>query len=174
MKALRIICLALTVILCLGAMFACDSNQGNDNGGGNTNVGGNNNNNTTSVPNTPEEFLDIPKYTEKKMDGKYAEIKHSFTPQSDSNGYVLKAAVSMQIAGYSNDFTYFDSFVRVTWTYKVITDSAPGGVKKTFSTDISLDANGCGTYNSTLFFQGCRSVELLDINYSWSGNTTKK
>ena len=155
-------------------MFACDSNtQTNENGGGSTNGGGSANNNT-AVPTTPEEFLDIPKYTEKKMDSKYVKIDQSFTPQSDSNGYVLKAAIKMQIAGYSNDFTYFDSFVRVTWTYKIITDSNPGGVKKTFSTDISLDANGCGTYESTLFFQGCRSVELIDINYSWSGNTTKK
>ena len=97
-----------------------------------------------------------------------------FIPSLSQGGYVTNAELAVTILGYTEDFAYFNGSVSVTWTYNVISDTFPGGVNQTHTALIGLNPEGYGGYYNQLSFQGCRSVELISVDFAWSGTATKK
>ena len=92
----------------------------------------------------------------------------------EGSAYVSTAQLAATITGMPADFTYFSASVTITWIYNEISEQNPSGADKTFSATIGLDANGNGSYANTISFQGCRDVQLKEVQYSFTGTATKK
>ena len=101
-------------------------------------------------------------------------IKESFVPSEKQGGYVSTANISATISGFDADYTYFATFVTITWTYNEISELYPDGIDKTYSTTIGLNADGSGSFHNQISFEGCRSIKLISVNYEYGGTATKK
>ena len=119
-------------------------------------------------------FEAIPRGAQLPMTGDYVEISADFTPSKKTNGYVSSANISVNVKGFDKELTYFNAVVIVTWTYNEITEENPGGINRKISATVTLDADGIGSHTQQISFTGCRDVQLVDIDYEWSGQATKK
>ena len=119
-------------------------------------------------------FNNIPRGAQLPMTGDYVEISADFTPSKKTNGYVSSANISVNVKGFDKELTYFNAVVIVTWTYNEITEENPGGINRKISATVTLDADGIGSHTQQISFTGCRDVQLVDIDYEWSGQATKK
>ena len=107
------------------------------------------------------------------VDDTFFNITQSFEPDDKVEGYINNAHLKVKMLGYDADYTYFNCFVTVTWSYMAITDSAPTGTMQEHSATIELNASGNGEYDYYLVLQGCRSIYDIKTNYTWNGTATR-
>ena len=119
-------------------------------------------------------FEGIPRNAQCAMSAEFVQHEATFVPQSNPSGYVTNAIVSFEAFGYDLDFTYFNVSVIVTWTYNEISDQNMGGVDKTYTAEIAINPTGDAYYTNQLAFEGCRDVQLVSVDYQWSGTATRK
>ena len=107
------------------------------------------------------------------VDEMYFDVEQSFQADDKRQGYINGVDVKADILGYDADYTYFNCYVTITWTYTVISDAAPTGEVETFGATIELDASGNGHYKYYLELDACRSVYDVKVAYQWHGTATK-
>ena len=129
----------------------------------------------SDLPKEPKEpFSDIERNTVLPMANDLVILEQSFTPYDSVNGYVPCVLIKVTITGQGTYFAYFNAQVTITWTYNEISEHNQGGALATYSATVGLDPDGNAAYQNTVALQGCRSVALVDVSYSWIGTATKK
>ena len=107
------------------------------------------------------------------VDGTYFNVTQSFQHAKKKDGYIENIDAKVKVQGYDADFTYFNCYLTVTWTYNEISDAYPSGIEQTISSTIELNANGDGEYTCNIPLDSCRGIYDVKVGYSWSGTATR-
>lgn len=158
----RLLAIFLVSILCLSVLTSCFEDESDSEVAKDTLV------------HAPDEILQLyDRGDSVEINETLFMLTPTFQPSEKKDGYISDIALSFRINGYNADFTYFNCFVNVTWTYHEITDANPTGITREFTTTVELDANGNGSYSHVFSLQACRSISFSGVTYTWSGTATK-
>lgn len=100
-------------------------------------------------------------------------IKETFKTAAKKDGFIPKISLKIKVKGYDADFTYYNCFVTVTWTYDELTDSAEGYQQRVFTTTVNLDASGSADYTYKFPTQACRDITNVKADISFSGRAAR-
>lgn len=99
-------------------------------------------------------------------------IQPDFTFGKEKDGYVPSADIEVEISGYE-ELSYFDGQVTLVWRFEYLTEDGKYE-DADYTVTIGLDADGTGSHEESITFDGCRSVKNLTLELEFDGYAVKK
>ena len=148
----KILIISLCLILCICTLMSCSDSL-------------------DYAPKKVSSLYDVGDSVE--LDESHFRIYQTAIPANKKDGYISDLSMEVYVYGFDGDFTYFDATVCVTWSYFIITDDNPNGIREEFSDTVKLNASGDGSYKYDLNLRNCRAISDIEVSYVWHGSATK-